>query len=107
MSWDTSTRRSRLPGDWPRRRATVFKRDGYRCTMVTNGQRCTHTDPTGATIECDHIIRGDDHRIANLTTLCGRGSPANHHAVKTAAEAAAARRATTNRRPPEPHPGMV
>jgi 5-methylcytosine-specific restriction endonuclease McrA len=96
--WANSTRRSRLPTDWPRRRAHVLQRDGHRCTWHHAGHRCPHP-----ATDVDHIKPGDDHRLANLQSLC-----ADHHRQKTQAEAQAARRAKASRarRPPEPHPGI-
>lgn len=97
MAWEGSTRRQRLPSDWAQRRARVLRRDGHRCTVVTDGHRC----PAPAD-EVDHIVRGDDHRMSNLASIC-----TDHHKRKTAREAADARRATSNRRPREAHPGLV
>lgn len=98
--WDGSTRRERLPADWPERRLYVLRRDGYRCTALRrDNTRC----PVRAT-DVDHIRPGDNHDSANLTSLCRW-----HHARKSAAEggrAAAARRAP-RRRPPERHPGDI
>lgn len=101
--WNGSTRSARLPGDWPRRRARALRRDHHRCCQILeDGTRCTWTDPTGKTLEVDHIARGDDHSLTNLQTLCGRGSTNDHHQVKTIAE-----RRPPRRRPQEPHPGQV
>ena len=110
MGWETSDRASRLPRQWRTRiRPAVLRRDRYRCTWDgADGVRCGWTDPTGSTLEVDHIVRGDDHRYTNLRTLCGRGSPDDHHGVKTAAEAAAGRaRRPSRRRPAKPHPGII
>lgn len=58
--WATSTRRATLPKDWPRRRAKVLRRDGYRCT------RC------GApATDVDHAGDRNDHRYESLRSLCG------------------------------------
>ena len=104
--WDTSDRRTRLPKDWPQRRQNVFKRDGYRCTWmdIEDGRkvRCEATD----NLECDHIIRGDDHSLENLRTLC-----TFHHAIKTNIEGhealAAKRREIKQRfRRTEKNPGL-
>lgn len=103
MAWDNSNRASRLPPDWPKRRAATLRRDKYRCRWILpDGTRCGWSDPTGDTLECDHVNRGDDHRLDNLQTLCGRGSPANHHQTKTILERRAPRR-----RPMESHPGEI
>lgn len=96
--WDASDRRSRLPGDWAKRRAQVFKRDGYRCVWVERGKRCTE-DAT----DCDHIIPNDDHGLENLRALC-----AAHHDIKTREDLAAKRREIRQRfRRTETHPGLV
>lgn len=95
--WEGSDRRSRLPYDWPRRRARVLRRDRWRCTALVDGVPC------GAlATEVDHVERGDDHDERNLTSLCR-----HHHARKSGAEGAAARHAHGSRaRAPEPHPGL-
>lgn len=92
MSWSTSTRRSRLPADWPARRQRVLIRDRHRCVQC--GARAT---------DVDHIEPGDNHDLDNLQSLC---DPC--HTAKTQAEATAARQAkrpSTIRRP-QPHPGL-
>jgi 5-methylcytosine-specific restriction protein A len=74
--WQGSTRRSRLPGDWERRRRSVLARD--EICRICNDALAT---------EVDHIVPGDDHSLANLQGVCARC-----HAAKTRAEAAEARR---------------
>ncbi len=101
MTWDKSNRRSRLPSDWPTRRARVLARDGHRCTATDNGARCT-----SRATDVDHNVQGDDHSLNNLRALCDW-----HHKRKTAAEAAEARRnsqaaARLRRLPQERHPGL-
>lgn len=92
-----SRRRSPLPPDWTTRRHRVFTRDDWTCV------RCSHHDPIGKTLECDHIGNPSDHSLENLQTLCTRC-----HREKTAHQANAARRAKYNRkRKPEPHPGLI
>ncbi len=85
--WANSNRRSRLPKDWPAIRAQVLERDGHRCTNCG-----------AAANQVDHIIRGDNHALANLTTLC-----AAHHAAKSGREGAAAKAA---RKANPIHPGI-
>lgn len=90
--WAGSTRRSRLPTDWQRRRRYVLERDGHRCRRCGN-----HAN------QVDHIEHGDDHSLGNLQALC---DPC--HRTKSASEgsrAAHARRGTLAR-PPERHPGL-
>lgn len=91
--WAGSTRRDRLPDDWPDRRLAVLERDGWRCQI--RGPRCV-----GQATDADHIETGDNHHLANLQAACG---PC--HASKSGQEGAAARPRLA--RPPEPHPGIV
>lgn len=96
-AWATSDRRARLPPDWSKIRDRVLQRDGHQCTFVLLDEtRC----PAAAT-EVDHVERGDDHRPANLASLCRA-----HHAAKTAAEGHEAQRARRYRDPPT-HPGLI
>ncbi len=103
--WAGSTRRERLPDDWPQRVTAVMQRDEYRCTHLRsdNGRRC------GArATDVDHLQRGDDHRLANLAAKC-----AFHHRRKTAGEGNAARTLTQAERRAreagarEQHPGVL
>lgn len=96
-AWGTSTRRQRLPADWPARRGVVLVRDHYLC------QRC------GApATDVDHIIEGDDHGYANLQSLCAPCHRAKTVAHATAAAAHARRaRGLTRHRRPETHPGLT
>lgn len=96
MAWEGSDRAARLPKDWHRIRRTVMHRDGHRCTVIENGERCT-----AMADEVDHVQRGDDHRLANLAAVC-----AWHHARKSSAEGNAARWAAAKRNS-EPHPGLI
>lgn len=99
-NWTDSTRRRRLPPDWPARRARILKRDGGQCTHRDDyGARC----PSPAT-DVDHIRPGDDHRESNLTSLCGY-----HHDKKSSREGGMARAAERARidamfRRPKTHP---
>lgn len=91
--WHGSTRRDRLPHNWKRLRAGILDRDGYQCTRLEHGQRCTQI-----ATEVDHIDRTAGDSPGNLASLC-----AWHHSQKTAAEGNKAR--TRQARKPEPHPG--
>lgn len=99
MSWEGSDRKSRLPSDWPRRRAEVKARAGGRCeVLMKSGKRC-HDKGT----DCDHVIPGDDHELSNLQWICDW-----HHKQKSSREghdAYAAQRAK-RLRPETPHPGL-
>ncbi len=98
-AWATSTRRSRLPSDWPTRRIRVLRRDGYKC-QARNEDESLCLAPAR---DVDHIERGDDHDYGNLQALC-----VWHHRQKTAREAAEARAPRpTMRRKPEAHPGAI
>jgi 5-methylcytosine-specific restriction endonuclease McrA len=51
------------PGDWVRKRAYVYKRDGHECRVCGTDKELT----------IDHIIprvKGGDNHISNLWTLC-------------------------------------
>ena len=97
MAWDTSTRRARLPADWPTRVREAKRLAGGVCQARTHELSCR-----GQGAECDHITPGDDHRQANLQWL---STPC--HLAKTLTEAAQARarRAVARTLPLEPHPG--
>nr|WP_030287073.1 hypothetical protein [Streptomyces catenulae] len=103
MAWSTSNRRERLPVNWEKIRRRVLKRDSHRCTAADQyGVRCI--EPAS---DVDHIRPGDDHREANLTSLCGW-----HHRVKSSREGAAAKAAARRRhgrkfRRTEKHPGLL
>ena len=96
--WAGSTRRSRLPRNWPQIVREIKKRAQGRCEAERHHPHCT-----GAGTDVDHINEGDDHRLANLqllSTIC--------HRAKTAREAAERNRARTAARTrPEQHPGAI
>lgn len=98
--WEGSTRRHRLPPDWPARRRDAFRRHNGRCHLC--GQ------PGADTI--DHIRRGDDHAPSNLAPVHERNPPHCHRAKSSREGGQAAgehrrTRAALRKRPPEPHPG--
>lgn len=93
-AWQGSTRRSRLPDDWPQRRVRVLQRDRYTC-RACGGERCGNRD-----LEVDHTDRNAGDGYDNLQTL--GADPC--HREKTQREALAAR--TPTRRPAERHPGL-
>jgi 5-methylcytosine-specific restriction protein A len=75
VSWQGSTRRSRLPKDWPSKRQQVINEEPV-CRICSNA----------LTVEVDHIVNNDDHSRRNLQGLCVRC-----HRHKTAREGQAAR----------------
>lgn len=94
-AWDGSTRRARLPSNWPQIRKQILRRDRV-CQLGYSGCEINPTD-------VDHINPGDDHRPQNLQAVCG-----HCHRAKSSHEggtAASARRAS-QRRPRERHPGL-
>lgn len=99
--WRGSTRSSRLPKDWPARRAEADRR---------NPRRVCHWCGLPGGDELDHIIPGDDHRPENLDWIHGWRtvesgvSVRNCHGEKSSAEGAAARPSVN--RPPETHPAL-
>lgn len=102
MAWSNSDRRERLPASWPQIRARVLRRDGQRCTHRHNDVRCEEI-----ATDVDHIVPGDDHREANLRSLCGW-----HHRAKSSREGAVAKAAARRRqdrkfRRTEGHPGLL
>ena len=96
--WQGSTRRKRLPKNWPQIVAAIKRRDQGRCQATRHHPHCT-----GAGTDVDHINGDDDHRLEALQLLS-----AACHRAKTAREAAERNRARTAARTrPEPHPGAI
>lgn len=92
MAWETSTRRSRLPEDWPKIRRQILDRDGRVCRLAYAG--CTKTAS-----QVDHVVPGDDHSEGNLQAVCP-----HCHRTKSSREGAAAKPRLN--RDPEPHPAL-
>lgn len=99
MAWEGSTRRQRLPKDWPRIRRRIIRRDGGVCTALYSDERRCELPGT----DVDHIIPGDDHRDVNLQLLCTW-----HHARKSSSEggSAAAQTRVSVHRPKPQHPAL-
>lgn len=97
MAWSESNRPP-LPPDWPKRRAFVFARDEYRCTLAYEGI-CL-----GVSTEVDHVDSNTDHRLKNLRAVCH-----DCHAKRTQDQAAEATRAlwAQTRIPRPKHPGLL
>lgn len=89
MTWNTSTRRQRLPRNWPAIRLTCLQRDRFLCQWIRadTGTRCNATAN-----QADHITPGDDHRLTNLQSLCEY-----HHNKKSSQEGGTARAAKQQR----------
>lgn len=105
MPWSDGNRREELPADWSTLRLQILDRDGHRCVWPWRGAPLARQCRQPAT-DVDHVKRGDDHRPANLQSLCAR-----HHQEKTARESAEAREETYRKlKHPPPyggkHPGL-
>lgn len=71
-AWQGSTRRARLPRDWPTRVRATKRRANGRCEgLLVNGTVTHVEDCPGVGRECDHHVRGDDHDLSNLRWLSG------------------------------------
>lgn len=101
--WENSTRRDRLPPDWPKRRLRILRRDKYLCQeRLDDGLLCM-----GKATDVDHIKPGDDHSDDNLQSLC-----VLHHRRKSGREGAAANNAKRREiaarfKRVEEHPGLL
>ena len=85
--WVGSTRKARLPKDWPTRRLIVLKRDKGICHLCG--------EPGADTV--DHIIQGDNHNLNNLAPVHDR-TPPHCHRYKTTQEANEAKQGNKIRR---------
>lgn len=96
--WRGSTRRQRLPADWPERCKRILRRDRRRC----------HVCGGPGADAVDHVRPGDDHSDGNLAAIHQDVAPYCHRA-KSAAEGVRARaaRRSSRYRQPEPHPGRI
>lgn len=102
-AWQGSTRRHRLPPDWPKIRKRILRRDGHVCQTRDDRYRICGRPAT----EVDHKRPGDDHSDGNLEAICEW-----HHARKSSREGNAAkaknRREIASRfRTSENHPGIL
>lgn len=95
-NWQGSTRRARLPADWPAIRTRIIARDGGVCQLPDPGTGLICGAPG---TDVDHRRRGDDHRDTNLWLLCTA-----HHGRKSAAEGGNS--FTPLHRPPDVHPSL-
>lgn len=93
MTW-TGIRRAELPPThiWQRIRRAVFTRDHWTCID------CGHRDPTGRTLEADHIGDRHNHSLDNLATRCGPRANDCHGRLT---------RSHRRARPIELHPGVI
>lgn len=93
MAWAPGHKRmSELPPNWKQIRRRVLARDHHTCVMC------------GAPAnQVDHIVRGQDHSLGNLRSLCE-----HCHMVRTGRDGGSTPRRTRTRARPEPkHPGML
>lgn len=103
MAWEGSTRRQRLPDDWPKRRNAALKAANGKCeARMSGGRRCGWK-----ATDVDHIEAGDDHSPANLQAICSW-----HHGRKSSGEGNAAKAAKRQQtadkfRRTEEHPGLL
>lgn len=101
QAWEGSTRKGRLPVDWPALRAAALRR---------NPGRVCHWCGLPGGHDLDHKQAGDDHSLDNLDWIHGRNdvlagrSLRNCHGEKSGAEGAAARPRLY--RPDDPHPAL-
>lgn len=97
-NWEGSTRRSRLPADWPKRRNQVLKRDNRICHV------CRGPGADGV----DHLVPGDDHSLDNLAAIHHNVEPHCHRTKSSREGGQAARlKKIPRRRPSERHPGLL
>ena len=89
--WAGSTRKQRLPKNWPSLRRYILERDAYVCHVC-------HRE--GAN-QVDHVVAGDNHDETNLAAI--HEIPC--HRDKTIREREAKR--VTRKRSPERHPGQL
>lgn len=97
MAWkNKSSRTAPLPADWPKRRAIVLKRDGYRCVHIREdtGRRCIER-----ATDVDHLGEPDDHRLSMLQSLCSY-----HHGQKTSSQGG---RRVRQKKKITLHPGLI
>jgi 5-methylcytosine-specific restriction enzyme A len=94
MNWAGSTRRQRLPSDWPKRVAAVKRRAQGRCEEQHHAVGCD-----GKGRDVDHKVQGDDHSLSNLQLLSG---PCHDRKTRLDNGYVAAVRG-----PAEAHPGRV
>lgn len=97
--WANSTRASRLPSNWAWLCAETYRIWGDIC----------HVCGLSGANETDHVNAGDDHSLANLRPIHGRGTVQNCHQHKSSSEGGRAAQAKRpkRKRPPEPHPGIL
>lgn len=97
MTWQNSNSRTSTPEHRAFRRA-VLERDDYTC------QRCGHHDPTGRTVQADHIenvANGGATDPDNGQTLC-----VPCHKIKVQRESAEGRAKRSRLREPLIHPAL-
>lgn len=97
MAWGSKSGRTvPLPKAWPKIRGNVLRRDNWQCQWVREdtGLLCLEK-----ATDVDHIDGADNHKHANLQSLCGY-----HHRQKTASQGGQANAAKG--RTQKTHPGI-
>jgi 5-methylcytosine-specific restriction protein A len=103
MAWSGDRRMQELPDNWKRLRERVLRRDGHECQMrFTDGKRCGEYAN-----QVDHIVRGNNHELANLQALCDYCHKHKTGQEGGAASAASRVNAAGRFRRTERHPGLV
>lgn len=92
--WEGSTRKARLPKNWPELRKLADQRNPRHVCHLCGA-------PGGDAL--DHKVRGDDHSLSNLD-WAHDAAPPHCHRTKSAREGGQS--FTPLRRPPEPHPAL-
>lgn len=94
--WAGSSRRSRLPRNWEQLKAAKHRQ---------NPSHVCHLCGKPGGDQLDHIVRGDDHSLANLDWAHTNVEPWCHR-YKSSREGNDAKKRVSIKRPKEQHPGM-
>jgi 5-methylcytosine-specific restriction enzyme A len=95
--WQGSTRKARLPRNWPAIRSRILKRDGGVCHV------CLGPGADGV----DHLVAGDDHSDSNLAAIHHNVAPFCHRGKSSREGGQASARRPKERREVETHPGLI
>lgn len=101
MPWETSHRKSELPGNWAElRKQAKARAEGVCEWRDSRGVRCTRQGR-----ELHHAGDKFDHDLVSLMWIC-----TEHHKLETDAQGKAAQHAkyiAAKKRPGEAHPGIL